>query len=427
MTLSSNMGSLTVRVISKDGVMYGSPLVPNTAVGGVYTFTDLGPGIYVLRSSENICNTFVYDTVRIYNYQFPNLNRSSAYQCDQGGFSVSAVATHGVAPFTYEIIGSVPSFPSIVSAPQSSSIFSINNGSTYSLIRLRALDACGNATLGDASILPLTNYGIRASMNCLFYPTTLSVDTIINASYDWYKKVTLTATDSTSLGNGPGVFIPNLLPSDTGYYVCYVNVNGGCIKRRYNYHLTGSCYIVLPVTLEEFKGRKEREQHMLSWKTTQEQNMQNYVVERQTDNEPFTEIGRTVARGSSSSQQYQLFDASPQPGNNFYRLKMNNTDGSYTYSNIVLLQKEKSGISYSIYPNPVKDILNIHFSGYGGQHYTVSMFTMSNQLVLQQNYSTASSNHLEIHRPASTQPGMYLLRIVNTATNEQVTQKIIFL
>lgn len=429
MSITTNMGSITVRIIKKDGVTYGSPLVPNTASGGVFTFTDMGPGTYILRSSESTCNRYVYDTVTVRPYVFPNLNRSSAYQCDEDGFSVSAIASNGVAPFTYQIIGSVPSIPQIISAPQSSSIFNINNGSTYSLIRLRALDACGNATLGDASILPLASNGIAATYNCLFYPTTMSVDTIINATYEWWKKDSLDAIDSVFVSAEPSVTIPNVLPSDTAYYVCYLNVNQGCIKRTFYYHLNGGCFTILPVNLIEFKGKQETTKNILQWKTTQEQQLARYEIERQTNTGAFTKIGTVQSRGSSLMAQYQFVDEQPGRGNLFYRLKMINTDGSYEYSNIVLLSKKQGGLNYHIFPNPVTDQLFVRFEEGAGiaQQYQLQLLNTTYQLVWQKTHNSIGSNQVQITRPPALPKGMYLLRIVNTATREPITEKLIFL
>jgi hypothetical protein len=427
MSISTNMGSLTVRIIKKDGVTYPNPLVPNTASANVFTFTDLGPGTYILRSKESICNVYVYDTVTINPYHFPNLNRSSAYQCDVNGFSVSAVATYGVSPFTYEIIGSVPTIPSIITGPQTSSIFNINNGATYSLIRLRALDACGNATLGDASILPLANNGITVTQNCLFYPTTLSVDPLYGASYAWYKKPFFTSLDSVFMGATASLYIPSVLPADTGIYICYLDVNQGCIKRTYIYRLTGSCYIILPVSLQEFKGKQEANKNVLYWKTTQEQSLENYIVERQTASTAFTEIGKVAARGNSSLQAYELADLHPEPGNNYYRLKMMDRDGNYRYSNIVLLQTKKTGLIYTLFPNPVKELLSIRLTASGTQHYTISLYNLVNGLIIQKHFITTGNSILEIPRTSSISGGMYLLKIMNVDTREQATEKVIFL
>jgi Secretion system C-terminal sorting domain len=371
----------------------------------------------------------VYDTVTVRPYIFPNLNRSSAYQCDEDGFSVSAVATNGVPPFTYQIIGSVPSIPQIISAPQASSIFNINNGSTYSLIRLRALDACGNATLGDASILPLASNGIAATYNCLFYPSTMSVDTIMNATYQWWKKDSLDGIDSVFMGAEPAITIPNVLPSDTAYYVCYLNVNQGCIRRTFYYHLNGGCFTILPVNLLEFKGKQESTKNILQWKTTQEQQLARYEIERQTNSGAFVKIGTIQSRGSTLLSNYQFVDEQPARGNLFYRLKMIDTDGSFKYSNIVLLSNKQSGLNYSIFPNPVTDQLFVRFDEGAGttQQYQLQLLNTTYQMVWQKTHTSVGSNQLQINRPPALPKGMYLLRIVNTVTKEQVTEKLIFL
>lgn len=426
MNISTNMGSITVRIIEKDGITYSPYLVPNTAVGSAFTFNDLSPGTYVLRSSESTCNRYVYDTITVNPYQFPNLDRSSAYQCDEGGFSISAVATNGVGPFTYSIIGSVPAIPSIIAGPQASNIFNVNNGTTYSLIRLRALDACGNATLGDASILPLTNNGIFASSNCMHLATTLSVDTIMNANYRWYKKANATAPDSVLVSTTPGVYIPNLLPTDTGVYVCYVDVNLGCIRRTYNFHLNGSCYIVLPVKLLSFNGRAEASKNVLHWAAQQEQDLTAYIVERQVAPGIFESIGSRQAYGAGQNSQYSIEDQVPQPGKNFYRLKMLFTNGSFKYSSIISVQQNKGLIAVHLYPNPVTDKIHLKFVNPSHAGYEIALTNGSGQVIHQQRINTLQGNETTIYRPANTQPGIYILRITEVSSNSQQVEKLIF-
>jgi len=99
----------------------------------------------------------------------PSLAKSSAYQCDNNSFSVGAAVTGGIAPYTYEIIASSPALPSIVTPPQSNPIFSINNHTQYNLIRLRAIDACGNSALNDVSILPLPIPSSRPILTVFFF------------------------------------------------------------------------------------------------------------------------------------------------------------------------------------------------------------------------------------------------------------------
>lgn len=427
-TVSTNLGSISVRIIKRNGVTYSPFLTPDFVSGGVYTFYDLGPGTYIVRAGENDCDRYKYDTVVITNYQYPNLNRSSAYQCDINGFSVSAVATNGVSPYLYEIIGSVPAAPSIIAAPQASSIFTINNGSSYSLIRLRAVDACGNATLGDASILPLANNGIVVSNNCFMSPTTLSVDSIYNASYQWYKKENAGSTDSTYMGAASSLYIPMLTEADTGVYTCYVVVNAGCIKRTYHFNLNGLCYVVLPLPAQAIlNGRITADKHLLYWDTDREEGLTGYTIERKAGTSTFTAIGQVEAGGSQGQMRhYEYYDRQPEKGNNYYRLKMAHANGSITYSNTINLGNTAAQ-DFTVFPNPAKDRYTIGFNASGSQRYKIVLMNNASQVVQQAFFSTAGNGKLEMLRPAGTPKGLYLLKIFNPDTGEEFTRKIVFL
>ncbi|MEO8770302.1 MAG: T9SS type A sorting domain-containing protein [Ferruginibacter sp.] len=426
-TVSTNMGSLNVKVIKKNGVTLSPAITPNTVIAGVYTFIDLGPGTYILSSSENFCNKKLYDTVVIMPYQYPNLDRSSAYQCDVNGFSISAVASNGVGPFTYQIIGSQPTMPDITTAPQSSPIFTINNGANYSLVRLRALDACGNATLGDASILPLAINGAVSTFNCLSQPTTLSVDSLYNSSYAWYKKLEETSTDSVLIGTGTSYFIPTVLPSDTGIYVCYVTVNSGCITRTFTFHVDGNCWIILPLKLEEFKGQALDEKNLLTWKTSMEESLDRFIIERKNIFDEFYEIGTVSAVGNSNTiQQYRFFDNAPVKGKNIYRLKMLKKDHSYTYSNIIVLNNSHAENPFTLYPNPVTNKFTVDFGFATKHHYNIQLLNTMNQVAKEFNFYN-DINRLEISRPKGLQKGIYILRVYDLDTKETFKEKIVFL
>lgn len=428
-TVLTNMGSLNVRIIKKNGASLFPQLAANTVISGVYTFLDLGPGTYIISQSENYCNDKLYDTVVIRNYQYPNLDRSSAYQCDVNGFSISAVASNGVGPFTYEIIGSQPTSPDITTAPQSSPIFTINNGANYSLVRLRALDACGNATLGDASILPLALNGAVSSYNCISQPTTLSVDSLYNSSYAWYKKDAMNSTDSTLLGTGTSYFIPTVLPSDTGIYVCYVTVNSGCINRTFTFHIDGQCWVVLPATLEDFKGQALSDKNLLTWKTSMEKDFNQFVIERKNNlDQQYKEIGKVTATGNSNTmQQYKFIDESPLKGNNQYRLKMEKADHSFSYSNVVLLNNNKAETLFTVYPNPVVTKLSVDFSAAPKHNYTISLISSTNQLIKEIKVGVDRNNKLDMQRPSGAGKGIYILRIYDEDTKEVFNEKLVFL
>jgi hypothetical protein len=118
-------------------------------------FLDMDPATYIIKYNLYQCTTVVYDTVVIPNYIFPTASPDTIYQCAGGYFFLNAIASYGLSPYTYEIIGSTPSAPSIIAPPQSSPFFEIYNGTVYNEVRLRVIDNCGNSAMKNIRVLPL--------------------------------------------------------------------------------------------------------------------------------------------------------------------------------------------------------------------------------------------------------------------------------
>lgn len=425
---SSNMGTLVVRIMKRNGILLSPYIAPSVVSGSMYTFNNLEPATYIVRYTANDnCNNIYYDTVTVNPYQYPNLNRSSVYQCDVNGFSLGAVVSNGVSPFLYEIIGSSPSSPSIVTSPQPASLFTINNGTNYSLVRLRAIDACGNATLEDASILPLMNYGITATYNCFQLNTTLSVDTVYNSTYRWYKKSYQNSADSILLGTASSLYIPFVMPADTGYYYCDIVVNSGCIKRRNYYHLNGNCFKFLPLNVENFTGKYYDGKSNLNWKITGNVNLQKFIIERKDEFSAFSAIGIVmVPQDGTQNQLFNFWDTMPLPGKNYYRLKLINQNNTFTYSNTILLSRKISIEGINIFPNPVNDKLTVAFTGVNNHNYKIRLMNLLNQVVKQYDVYGATGTKLDIIRTGEMQNGVYVLAIFDKNTNENYSQKVIF-
>ena len=117
------------------------------------------------------------------------------------------------------------------------------------------------------------------------------------------------------------------------------------------FFVTGPVGIPLPVTLETFSGQPTSGGVLLSWKVVIETGMSSYEVDGSSDGVGFTPLGTVAATGASG---YQYFDASGSAGDHFYRLKMVNVDGTYSYSNIVLVKIATGGsAAVQVLGNPV--------------------------------------------------------------------------
>lgn len=422
-TVTTNTGSITVRIVGKNGSMLSPYLVPNIVKDSIYTYQDMEPATYVVRYNTNDgCNVYFYDTVTVSPYEYPNLSRSSAYQCDVNGFSVGAVVTNGVGPFTYEIIGSSPSTPSIITTPQSNPVFTINNGSNYSLIRLRALDACGNATLGDASVLPLDNSGIRVSENCIGAESILKIDSLYNSTVSWYFKKNKADTDSTYLGDGFQYNVNPLTYADTGYYYCTVDMNNGCIKRVYGFDLSGDCYPVLPVLQVAFTGRLTEGKSYLNWSLRNDAGLKLIVVERKNGND-FVSIGVVNPSAYTVPGQYRFTDEQPMQ-QNLYRLRLQFENGKVVYSKTIRLAMPAAG-SVRVYPNPAVKFVTIDFAGIinNGTWHIELLNAASQSIVLQ---DQTSGQAYTIQRTPSMAAGVYILKVTDIKTGTGYNFKVIF-
>ena len=113
---------------------------------------------------------------------------------------------------------------------------------------------------------------------------------------------------------------------------------------------------VLPVVLQSFSAKDLNCTTALNWKTATETNFKKFDLEYSKDGEKFLQIATFKSMGSNSSYQYSN---NSMQGKIFYRLKMINEDGVYSYSDILPINSTCIKNNSSVYPNPVADILNI--------------------------------------------------------------------
>lgn len=416
-TVTSNWYAVIPSIIKKDGTGFNKSY--SSVSDNIYTFADLEPAQYIVEYKQSSCNGKVYDTVTVSPYTYPSQGQSAVYQCDNKSFSLGADAQGGVSPYTFQIIGSVPSLPAIITPPQSSAVFNIDNDAIYSLIRLRTVDACGNATLNDVSVLPLQNIAVTASNTCFYQNITLSVDTIPNATYLWYRKTT--PTDSVQVGSGLTYNLPFFVPEQTGQYICKVSVNDGCVTRLSNFTLDGNCGDgVLPATFR-LNGKKAGAINQLFWSNTIDRNVVKYSVERKVSKEnSYQSIGSVLVHNGSS---YFFNDNHPASGWNEYRLKIvyaNKTE----YSNTVTLKGDVERID--VYPNPVKNVLQISLYSQKATDYKIELFTSRGLLVYHTIAKNIRSATLTCPRNTKWYPGMYLLRITDSVTGISEIRKLLF-
>lgn len=108
----------------------------------------------------------------------------------------------------------------------------------------------------------------------------------------------------------------------------------------------------LPVELVSFSAKYVNEQVELNWATAMERASANFTVERSQDGRQFEAVTVVPAAGQSSSTlSYSATDKTPRAGTSYYRLKATDTDGTFSYSNVAVVQVGKGTQALAVYGN----------------------------------------------------------------------------
>ncbi len=142
------------------------------------------------------------------------------------------------------------------------------------------------------------------------------------------------------------------------------------------------------------------------WETTTEVNTTSFAIERGNDEKSFSVIGNEAAKGIGANQ-YDFTDNAPFKGTNYYRLKMIDKDGNFSYSNVVEVQLTADRLPLTVFPNPSKDKITI-----SGSHIaTVQVVDNMGRVVKVISLHDASNPSLSLR---GLQAGIYHLRIVTS-------------
>jgi len=153
-----------------------------------------------------------------------------------------------------------------------------------------------------------------------------------------------------------------------------------------NIRIVGATQSVLPLKLLSFSAKKPlsaQNSVLLNWTTSNETNTADFEIERSIDGVHFQSVGHMAARNKQGQHQYAYYDDSKLNGSIYYRLKMIDLDGDFTYSNIIPVSVNASDSELSIAPNPAKDKITVSLPE-GMQEANLSVISLSGATVLNQ-------------------------------------------
>ncbi|MFY7964946.1 MAG: T9SS type A sorting domain-containing protein, partial [Chitinophagaceae bacterium] len=118
----------------------------------------------------------------------------------------------------------------------------------------------------------------------------------------------------------------------------------------------------LPLKILSFNAKQENNKVLLNWQTANEVNVSHINIQRSNNGKDFTSIGKVNA----ACCNYNFIDPIPNTqyqSTFYYRLEIEDKDGSKTYSTIQQITIKPQTPNLVIYPNPTKGIVNIECVG----------------------------------------------------------------
>jgi len=171
--------------------------------------------------------------------------------------------------------------------------------------------------------------------------------------------------------------------------------------------------------LVHFTGKYNAGSVYLDWATAAEVECKDFVVERSADGESFEAIATVAATGNSNVKvDYKHIDQAPLPDVSYYRLRINKTNGTFTYSNIIRIEVTGlSASSFMLYPNPTVGGEQVEMEITRLPADALLQFFVSDltgRVVLRQEVSVGPDGVLRLQLPISERfrPGIYNLSVV---------------
>jgi len=188
-----------------------------------------------------------------------------------------------------------------------------------------------------------------------------------------------------------------------------ISTNDALVPDNYKvYALAAAPDGPLPVTLINFEGRIVESSVRLEWSTSSETNNDRFDVERRT-NTSWETIESVNKQANYGFKKYIYVDNNPGTGENLYRLKMIDLDGSFAYSKVVSIHFNSNIEMISLYPNPVSERLFIK-SADAGLISKISIFNVQGKMV-----STLNSMPADGINVQNLSAGSYIVTLRNNS------------
>jgi protocatechuate 3,4-dioxygenase beta subunit len=204
---------------------------------------------------------------------------------------------------------------------------------------------------------------------------------------------------------------------------------------EYNPNLDAGIYFGFPLPALELKATiaiiKENNLCDVNWFTREEQNTSRFEIERSVDGVNFEKVGSHLASGNTTGlTNYDFNDNIDAVSNQpilYYRIKLIDVDGKYSYSNTISVKpNENQEQGVSVYPVPFMNELWISYQSLEEADVVVELTDLSGRVLTQKSMQISKgSNQIHLAELQSLASANYVVRIKNLTSGDVYIQKVL--
>ena len=147
-----------------------------------------------------------------------------------------------------------------------------------------------------------------------------------------------------------------------------------------NFVAQNSSMSTLPLKWLSFTAQSREGYILLQWSTASEVNTFDFVIEHSTNGGQWQTLGRSAAFNQNETNFYSYTHTAPANGLNYYRIRQNDKEGSYSYSTIRTVQVNNRSGTFEVLSNPVQSkSLQVRINGATKQ--IITLFSSDGKLV----------------------------------------------
>ena len=178
---------------------------------------------------------------------------------------------------------------------------------------------------------------------------------------------------------------------------------------------------VLPIELVSFKVQRSTNVISLLWQTAQEYNFMGFDVQRKIGSAAYTSIAFVAGKGTEGTgAAYSFNDAAISSGVNiFYRLRLIDKDGTFSYSDIKVVRNNAENPEVFVYPNPSSGFFAIAVPADAGMYDIVLTDIMGRTI------KSMRGLYSQTLQMANLNSGIYVMKLYFHETGESITKRVV--